>query len=267
MLISTTATTTCSCILPSHGICTMRQVNSARNRCLINPTCDTLVEKGDQLIMMRPTCIASNGYRALPKPIKVDPGTPQCTAHQLLSFSSHQKPCMELLSFSSHQKPCMELVCLVLIQHCPSLMTLLLQLMSSVCHHFTEAHSPVLSEQAIKLSAPLCLQQSTDDNQPVIGDWDPLDYVKRSQDVCSGVIPSNLSTTNTGKPLHQFMNPTSGRSGRSRNDMYMLPVEYTTIKDGPEVSLSLMHASRHCLPGLNKCLPNWPKGRAFALCC
>ena len=258
--------TPCSCILPSHSICTMRQVNSARNRCLINPTPDTLVEKGDQLIMMRPTCIASNGYRALPKPIKVDPGTSHCTAHQLLSFSSHQNPCMELLSFSSHQKPCMELVCLVLVHHCPSLTTLLLQLMSSVCHHFTEAHSPVLSEQS-SFSAPLCLQQSTDDNEPVIGDWDPLDYVQRSQDVCSGVIPSNLSTTNTGKPLHHFMNPTSGRSGRSRNDMYMLPVEYTTIKDGPEVSLSLMHASRHCLPGLNKCLPNWPKGRAFALCC
>ncbi len=63
----------------------MHQVNSARNRCLINPTSDTVVEKGDQLIMMRPTCIASNGYRALPKPIKVDPGTSQCTAHQLLS--------------------------------------------------------------------------------------------------------------------------------------------------------------------------------------
>ena len=87
------------------------------------------------------------------------------------------------------------------------------------------------------LSAPLCSGQSADDNEPVIGDWDPLDYVQRSQDVCSGVIPSNLSTTNTGKPLHQFMNPTSGRSGRSRNDMYMLPVEYTTIKDGPEVCL------------------------------
>jgi len=88
-----------------------------------------------------------------------------------------------------------------------------------------------------KVSAPLCLQQSTDDSKLITGDWDPLDYVQRSQDVCSGVIPSNLSTTNTGKPLHQFMNPTSGRSGRSRNDMYMLPVEYTTIKDGPEVCL------------------------------
>ncbi|DBA72591.1 TPA: hypothetical protein ACH3X2_010343 [Trebouxia sp. C0005] len=119
-------------------------VNSVRNRCLINPTSDTVVEKGDQLIMMRPTCIASNGYRALPKPVKVDPG-----------------------------------------------------------------------------------------------DWDPLDYVQRSQDVCSGVIPSNLSTTNTGKPLHQFMNPTFGRCGRSRNDMYMLPVEYTTIKDGPSRLLIL----------------------------
>jgi len=63
----------------------MHQVNSARNRCLINPTSDTVVENGDQLIMMRPTCIASNGYRALPKPIKVNPGTSQCIAHKLLS--------------------------------------------------------------------------------------------------------------------------------------------------------------------------------------
>ena len=90
MLISMTAATTCSCILSSHIVFSMHQVNSARNRCLISPTSDTVVEKGDQLIMMRPTCIASNGYRALPKPIKVDPGTSQCTAHQLLSC--HQSP-------------------------------------------------------------------------------------------------------------------------------------------------------------------------------
>ncbi len=118
-----------------------------------------------------------------------------------------------------------------------------------------------------KVSAPLCLQQSTDDSKLITGDWDPLDYVQRSQDVCSGVIPSNLSTTNTGKPLHQFMNPTSGRSGRSRNDMYMLPVEYTTIKDGPRVTLNLMHASRHRLPGLNRCPPNCLKGMTSALWC
>jgi len=69
------------------------------------------------------------------------------------------------------------------------------------------------------------------------GDWDPVRYVQRSQDLTSGQIPSDLSTTNTGKPVHQFMNPTSGRAGRSRHDMYMLPVEYTSIKDGPEVNL------------------------------
>lgn len=47
--------------------------------------------------------------------------------------------------------------------------------------------------------------------------------------------------------------------------MYMLPVEYTTIKDGPEVSLGLMHASRHSLSGLNKRPPNLPKNMDFWL--
>lgn len=154
----------------------------------------------------------------------------------------------------------MEQFCLAMKQHCPLLMPLSLQLLSRVCHHLTKAQSPVLGEQAVD---SFSLGQSTDDTQLVTGDWDPLDYVQRSQDVTSGVIPSNLSTTNTGKPLHQFMNPTSGRSGRSRNDMYMLPVEYTTIKDGPEVSLSLLHASRHCLSGLNRRLPYCPKGMDF----
>ena len=50
------------------------KVNSERNRCLINPKSDTLVEEGDQLIMMRPTSIASNAYRPLRKPVKVDKG-------------------------------------------------------------------------------------------------------------------------------------------------------------------------------------------------
>ena len=76
------------------------------------------------------------------------------------------------------------------------------------------------------------------------GNWDPLSYVQRSQDLSSAVIPSNLSTSNTGKPLHQFMNPSSGRSKRSRNDMYMLPVEYTSIKDGPEVISGRSHLLR-----------------------
>lgn len=52
----------------------MLQVNAARNRCLINPTADTEVEEGDQLIMMRPTSISSDGYRALASPVKVDMG-------------------------------------------------------------------------------------------------------------------------------------------------------------------------------------------------
>ena len=50
------------------------QVNSERNRCLINPKADTLVEAGDSLIMMRPTCIASHAYRPLKKPVTVDKG-------------------------------------------------------------------------------------------------------------------------------------------------------------------------------------------------
>ena len=49
-------------------------VNSARNRCLINPISETEVEEGDQLIMMRPTSIASKGYRPLTNPVKVDIG-------------------------------------------------------------------------------------------------------------------------------------------------------------------------------------------------
>lgn len=66
----------CNCV-PSkqdQGISIMMQVNSARNRCLINPSSDTIVEEGDQLIMMRPTCIASYAYKPLKKPITVDRG-------------------------------------------------------------------------------------------------------------------------------------------------------------------------------------------------
>ena len=55
-------------------ICILMQVNSARSRCLINPSSDTLVEEGDQLIMMRPTCIASHAYKPLKKPVTVDKG-------------------------------------------------------------------------------------------------------------------------------------------------------------------------------------------------
>lgn len=50
------------------------QVNSARGRCLINPTSDTEVEEGDQLIMMRPTSIASKAYRPIANPVTVDVG-------------------------------------------------------------------------------------------------------------------------------------------------------------------------------------------------
>ena len=67
------------------------------------------------------------------------------------------------------------------------------------------------------------------------GKWDALSYVQRSQDLSSSQIPSNLSTTNTGKPVHQYMTHRSDRSSQPKNDMYMLPVEYTSIKDGPEV--------------------------------
>ena len=70
------------------------------------------------------------------------------------------------------------------------------------------------------------------------GSWDPLSYVQRSQDLTSGQVPANLSTTITGKPIHEFMPYNSRkpkRGKRGRNDMYMLPVEYTSVKDGPEV--------------------------------
>lgn len=70
------------------------------------------------------------------------------------------------------------------------------------------------------------------------GSWDPLSYVQRSQDLTSSQVPANLSTTISGKPIHEFMpyNGTKSKRGkRGRNDMYMLPVEYTSVKDGPEV--------------------------------
>eukprot|EP00891_Asterochloris_glomerata_P004631 jgi/Astpho2/4631/Aster-x0209 len=49
-------------------------VNNAAQRCLLNPPADTRVQKGDALIMMRPTSIASEAYRPLPRPIAVTPG-------------------------------------------------------------------------------------------------------------------------------------------------------------------------------------------------
>ena len=49
-------------------------VNIAAQRCLLNPPGDTRVQKGDALIMMRPTSIASDAYRPLPRPIAVSPG-------------------------------------------------------------------------------------------------------------------------------------------------------------------------------------------------
>lgn len=63
--------------LMTSSISMCLQVNSARNRCLINPTPDTVVERGDQLMMMRPTCIASHAYKPLKKPVKVDKGKRQ----------------------------------------------------------------------------------------------------------------------------------------------------------------------------------------------
>ena len=66
--------------------------------------------------------------------------------------------------------------------------------------------------------------------------------MQRSQDLSSGQVPTNLSTTVTGKPIHEFMpydggsRPKRGkRSKGGRSDMYMLPVECTSVKDGPEV--------------------------------
>lgn len=64
------------------------QVNSARNRCLINPTSDTVVERGDQLIMMRPTCIASHAYKPLKKPVEVDKGKRLATLTIKESYAS-----------------------------------------------------------------------------------------------------------------------------------------------------------------------------------
>ena len=63
------------------------QVNSAENRCLINPKSDTVVEKGDQLIMMSPPCIASHSYKALPKPVKADIGESSKSSFALISLS------------------------------------------------------------------------------------------------------------------------------------------------------------------------------------
>lgn len=84
------------------------------------------------------------------------------------------------------------------------------------------------------------------------GSWDPLSYVQRSQDLTSGQVPANLSSTVTGKPIHEFMpydgssKPKRGkRSKRGRSDMYMLPVEYTSVKDGPEVWFC-SHTSGYC---------------------
>jgi len=54
----------------------------------------------------------------------------------------------------------MEQFCLAMKQHCPLLMPLSLQLLSSGCHHLTKAQSPVLGEQAVD---SFSLGQSTDD--------------------------------------------------------------------------------------------------------
>ena len=58
-------------------------VNVAAQRCLLNPPADTRVQEGDALIMMRPTSIASDAYRPLPRPIAVTPGevVPAAAAH------------------------------------------------------------------------------------------------------------------------------------------------------------------------------------------
>ena len=71
------------------------------------------------------------------------------------------------------------------------------------------------------------------------GAWDPLTYVQRSQDLTSSQVPADLSSTMTGKAVHQLMAYGSSKPKRGRSDMYMLPVEYTSIKDGPEVCLGL----------------------------
>ena len=65
-------------------------VNIAAQRCLLNPPGDTRVQKGDALIMMRPTSIASDAYRPLPRPIAVSPGevVPAAPANCLFPASS-----------------------------------------------------------------------------------------------------------------------------------------------------------------------------------
>ena len=82
------------------------------------------------------------------------------------------------------------------------------------------------------------------------GTWDPLTYVQRSQDLTSKQVSTNLSTTITGKPIHEFMPRDTSkpkRGKRSRNDMYMLPVEYTSVKDGPRVCFCSSSLLEHLL--------------------
>ncbi len=71
-------------------------VNNAAQRCLLNPPADTRVQKGDALIMMRPTSIASEAYRPLPRPIAVTPGEVVPAAAANCQFPAAQPHCGQL---------------------------------------------------------------------------------------------------------------------------------------------------------------------------
>ena len=74
------------------------------------------------------------------------------------------------------------------------------------------------------------------------GDWDPLQYVMQSQDLTSEEAGVRASQAVSAKPIYQHMVRTKslGRPrGRPGHDMYMLPAEYTSIPDRPEVCLLL----------------------------
>lgn len=72
----------------------------------------------------------------------------------------------------------------------------------------------------------------------------------QSQDLTSDDTNLQASQAVTAKPVHQHLvrtrssSGTRGSSGRRRgqpvNDMYMLPAEYTSIPDRPEVGLHLI---------------------------
>lgn len=73
------------------------------------------------------------------------------------------------------------------------------------------------------------------------GDWDPVQYVLRSQDLAHEDLELGQMEAVTAKPVVQQRLTrsisTSGRKKQPGNDMYMLPAEYTCVPDRPEASL------------------------------